>query len=221
MRCSGSVRSYLKFFETVVGHPEQVHESVTLTLVESLLRLEPGERSSKTLRRTADTLISGKHFLSDLPRVVAIAPLILLRYGDRRSNPLLKSCIEGRKLGRDPQVVRSVSIVYASNGPKEFSALRRVASRLLRNNLAEMVKLVERIKKYKSVPDRYKARLFRRLDPVVGREYVDMRTLLTARLLRLNRKKVVQNWLRDWKKQVLKDKISDYDKQMVRRLLRI
>ena len=221
MRCSGSVRNYLKFFKAVVGHQEQVYESVTLVLTESLLRLEPGEQSSKILRRTAKKLISGKHSLSDLPRVVAIAPLILLRYGDRRSNPLLKSCIEGRKLRRDPQVVRSVSIVYASNGPKEFSALRRVASRLLRNNLAEMVRLVERIKKYENVPVRYKARLFRRLDPVVGKEYVDMRTLLTARLLRLNRKKEVQNWLRDWKKQVLKDKISDYDKQLVRRLLKI
>jgi len=89
----------------------------------------------------------------------------------------------------------------------------------MRNHLADVVRLVERIRKYGDVPVRYKARLRPRYDSVARTQYVDMRALLTVRLLRLARAPRVTRWVSDWKTNVLTQPISAYDRWLVNRLL--
>jgi len=150
---------------------------------------------------------------------MAIAPLVILRFGDRRSLPLLQRCFENAS-GKIPvSVIRSAGVVFASFGIDEFKVVRRAASRLLRNNLAEWVRLIERVRGYDDVPLRYRRRLASRIDAVSGRKYVDMRSVLTARLLLLSTSRNVRRWVDDWRKKLLGEGISDYDKRMLSRII--
>jgi len=67
---------------------------------------------------------------------------------------------------------------------------------MLRNPLPDMVKMVEGILKYKSIPDRWKVRFQLHLDPVAGKKFVDMRGLLEARLLALNDGPLARDWIK-------------------------
>ena len=109
--------------------------------------------------------------------------------------------------------------MYASYGREEFHRVRRTAAVLLTNPLALLVRLVLRISKFTEVPDRYKARLIVRRDSVSGREYLDMRVLLAARLLTLNKRKSVRTWLKSWKDSMRKRNVSAFDKNLLARLL--
>lgn len=80
------------------------------------------------------------------------------------------------------------------------------------------MRLIERVREYDEVPVRYKAKLAARVDGVSGRKYVDMRSVLTARLLRLSESKKVSQWITDWKKSLLSQGIFTYDSEMLARL---
>ncbi len=97
--------------------------------------------------------------------------------------------------------------------------MRRSAAVLLLNPLALMVRLVQRIMHFREVPDRYKARLQAWYDPVNNRNYLDMRTLVAARLLALNRKKLVTLWLKQWALNLGKKRLSAFDKRLLQRLV--
>jgi hypothetical protein len=74
-----------------------------------------------------------------------------------------------------------------SNGFSRTMTQPAIPDLVLYRTIADMVRLVERIRKYIDVPVRYKARLKPRYDPLAGTQYVDMRALLTVRLLKLAR----------------------------------
>jgi hypothetical protein len=83
-----------------------------------------------------------------------------------------------------------------------------------------MVRLVRRIMKFNEVPERYKNRLNTRWDPVKNKPYLDMRMLVSARLLALNRRKNVKQWLTSWVAKMKKDKISIFDRRLLARLVK-
>ena len=82
-----------------------------------------------------------------------------------------------------------------------------------------MVRLVLRILKFIEVPERYKIRLNARWDSVKNRPYLDMRMLVSARLLALNRKKNVKQWLKTWAAKMKKERLSTFDKRLLARLV--
>jgi len=82
-----------------------------------------------------------------------------------------------------------------------------------------MVRLIERIRAYKEVPRSYAQRVRTDFDSILGRPYVDVRTILVARLLALNSRKAVRVWLMDKKKRLARANISDYDRRLLSRLL--
>ena len=187
MRCTTKLRDYLRFVKEVWLHSEQVYPDVNIALVESLLRLEPNEDQKRYVRDLATQLLKGGASLIGRYECAAIAPLLLHRFGDSRSLPALRTCFEN-KTDRVPiAVVRSAAVVYLSYGLREFRAVQRLSARLFRNNLAEVIRLVERIKEYEEVPGSYKARLAIRHDSLSGKDYFDTRSLVAARLLALNR----------------------------------
>ena len=163
--------------------------------------------------------MSGKSDIPGAGECKALAPLLILRFGDKRSLPPLKRCFDDEKSAVSAPLLRAAAVVYSSYGDTAFAEVRRSASRLLRNHLADVVRLVERIRKYPDVPIRYKARLRPRYDSVAGTQYVDMRALLTVRLLRLSRAPQVIRWVTEWKANVLLQRISAYDRRLVDRLL--
>jgi hypothetical protein len=218
-RCSGTVLEYLKWADLLGLQEEQIYPNVNVALTESLLRLEADRVESSKIRSRAGRFLSGKSKILGAAECRAVAPLLVLRFGDKRSLPLLKRCFDSDKPTASAQLLRAAAVVYSSYGDKEFAEVRRSASRLMSNHLADVVRLVERIRKYSDVPVRYKARLKPRYDSVSGRPYLDMRALLTVRLLHLAKAPRVIKWVADWKADVLRQSISAYDRRLVNRLV--
>jgi hypothetical protein len=219
MRCSGSVLEYLNWADVLMRDEEQIYPDVSVALTEGLLRLEASKFESSKIRSLAVAFMRGKSNIAGAPECKSLAPLLILRFGDRRSLPLLRRCFDNDKAVASAPLLRAAAIIYASYGDSEFGAVRRSASRLLRNHLADVVRLIERIRKYPDVPVRYKARLKTRYDSVAKTQFVDMRSLLTVRLLRLARATAVARWVADWRTNVLTQSISTYDQRLLNRLL--
>jgi hypothetical protein len=218
MRCSGTVLEYLKWVSELMQEEEQIYPDVNVALTDSLLRIEADRFESSKIRLLAAAFLSGNSRVSGAAECKTLAPLLVLRFGDKRSLPLLRRCFDDDKSAVSAPLLRAAAVVYSNYGDTEFGEVRKSASRLMRNHLADVVRLVERIRKYTDVPVRYKARLRPRYDPVAGTQYVDMRALLTARLLQLARAPRVTKWVADWKADVLTQPISAYDKRLVNRL---
>lgn len=219
MRCSGTALEYLRWTDSLMKHEEQIYPDVNVCMVESFLRLEPNEVASTRIRSLATQLLSGASRIVGASECRALAPLLVLRFADRRSLPLLKRCFDDEREIVSAALIRSAGIVYSSYGDAEFAAARRSAARSMRNHLAEVIRLVERIRAYPDVPMRYKARLETRYDSVAGTLYADMRALLTVRLLHLSKKREVLRWVSDWKTHLLGKPISAFDRRLIKKLL--
>ena len=202
--------------QAVIGHPEQVYGDVNLTMVEHLLRLEPDHGTAKEIRGFAAALLNKPERLIGGQYCAAVAPLLLLRFADGRSLRGLKGRLDGRL---PPAILRACGIVYASQGRKQCDELETAAGELLRSKLSLMVRLLRELKAYEKVPDRFKRRLGARKEILADKMYVDMRRLLTARLLCLNQKPTVQLWVKDWKLKMVNCGVSDYDRALLTRLI--
>lgn len=220
MRCSGSPREYLTFIRRILSHREQVHEDVEFTLVESLLRLEVRNSQAKFLSDLAlsvlnDVVSSKKNSFFANPGC-----LLLLRFGGRRGRRLLRRFFRERTTAKHAQLIRASAIAYSTYGSSEFAEVRKTAALLLNNPLALMVRMVRRVQGLESVPDRFKARLTLRRDSVAGKEYLDMRTFVAARLLKLNKRRAIKDWLRQWANGAKRRRISRFDRNLIERLKR-
>jgi hypothetical protein len=218
MRQVRTPAAFLQFAESVIGDEEQVYEDVNLALFESLLRLEVVGADARAVRALAVGVLSGDRQLVGGELVAAVAPLLILRFGDRRSLPTLRRCFEQRGTLPEP-AVRGAAVVFASSGVREFRLVRRAAARLSDNRLAGIVLLGERIRDYSKVPGSYLQRLKPEFDAVSGRAFIDMRSLVMARLLLLNDRpgikkevEVKRGW---WETKG----ISEFDVALTRRLL--
>jgi len=219
MRCSGNASSYLSFVGSVWSDAEQIYPDVNLTLLETLLRLEAPPSLRSRVRKIASDILAGRWDHNGSSQAGAIAPLLILRFGDRRSLPLLRRCFESRVDELPAETVRAAAIVYASYGSAEFQTVRRAAARIHRNPLAEVIRLVERIRDYSDVPASYKARLNPHYDAVAGRPYLDMRSLVAARLLKLNGKAPTRNFLDAKKEEWRKAGVSPFDRKLMAALV--
>ncbi len=219
MRCSGSTAEYLRFVKSVIAHRQQIHDDVPLLLLESLLRAEARGFSARQVLLIAKTMLAEVLEGRRADRYAAPASLLILRFGGRRDLQLLRRCFRDRRKSLSSSLIRAAATVYAGGGRKEFGDVRRSAAALLLNPLALMVRLILRITKFDEVPDRYKARLHLRRDSVSNRYFVDMRMVVAARLLALNRKKAVKEWLKAWAADVRRQRISVFDKRLLERLL--
>ena len=219
MRSSGTPLEYLRFIDQAMQSDEQVYSDVNVAAVESLLRLEPGTYERTRIRELASSILQNRIPVAANPECKAVAPLLLLRFGDRRSIPLLRRLLVAEDVVASQPVARSVALVLASDGRSEFQHVRRVASRLLRNHLANVVLLIERIRGYDEVPVRYRNRLKERYDSITTKQYIDMRSILTARLLALSPSARVIQWVGQWKQEMLAKDVSAFDRRLLNRLI--
>jgi len=179
-RCTGSVEDYLDFIGHLIHHPEQVYPDVNVALTESLLRLEPNANELSRIRL--------------LTRSLAVATLLALRFGNAAIRRVLKKIFEETRGSVPRQVVRAAAFIYASESSDAYKKVAKAASTKLRNHLSTLVRLIAEIRKYATVPHRYKNRLALSSDTVAGRKFMDTRVVLTARLLLLSPNGNVRQW---------------------------
>jgi len=219
MRCSGSGKEYLVFVRRILAHKEQVHEDVELILVESLLRLQVIGSQARSLSRFGLGVLEDVISLRKSPFFANPACLIVLRFGGHQSKSRLRRFFREKRMAKHAHLIRASATAYSTYGLPEFREVRRAAALLLNNPLALMVRMVKRIQGLTQVPDRFKLRLNLRRDSVAGRFYLDMRTYVAARLLRLNKRKAVRAWLHQWAGQITKKRISSFDRKLIKRLI--
>jgi hypothetical protein len=221
MRCSGSVAEYLRWADQLMRHEEQIYPDVNAILVESYLRLEPNSCDLRKIRALASAFLAGTLPIAGADECRRLAPLLLFRFGDGRSLSLLKRYVMEEENLIPSSLVRRVAAVYSSFGDKEFGEVQMSASKVTRNNSADIVTLVDVIRRYKEVPYRFRGRLSLRYDPISRTQYVDTRSLLTVRLFMLSTAPQVAGWVSAWKANALAQPISVYDRSFVERLLNL
>jgi hypothetical protein len=214
LRYSSSVNECITFAQRLLLAPDQVYPDVSYQLLDWLLHLEPTQIEARILRRLFQSIYRGS---IDFPGRIAcrsLVPLALLRYGDKRSVKSLSGPI-GQKLDQlSADEVRSIALVLAGFGDAEFQIIATAASRLLVNHLAEFVRMVHRILGFDAVPDRLKNRIRLRKDSITFKPYLDMRSLIALRLLRLNQKALVAQWIVS-RRSVLSTQLSPFDRRLL------
>lgn len=193
IRVTSNAGQYVVFLLSLWKHEEQVYPDVNRALAEGLLKLEPTQAEARTIRKIASDLLSGKY--SKIPgsnSCAALAPLLLLRYGDRRSLPLLKRLVNNLETIQIPAIAKAAVAVYSSFSDTEYQEAVSAASLLRDNHLAHFLRMLDVSIHYKTVPVRFKIRRDPVYDSVAGEKRVDMRKLLVLRLLRLNKEKAVR-----------------------------
>jgi hypothetical protein len=219
MRVSCSAKQYIDFMMRLWKHDEQVYPDVNQQLAEGLLKVETTPVEARLIRKIASDLLTHKYEIPGWQRCAALAPLLILRYGDRRSLPLLKKIVGNIENVPHPAIAKAVMAVYVSYGEKEYHEAVNSASHLRNNYLAHFLRMLEVSIQYEIVPERFKIRREPTYDSVAGRKRIDMRKLLVLRLLRLNNKKPVRKWVRDTREWMKKQDVSSFDKHLVLRLL--
>jgi hypothetical protein len=217
IRCTGSPHDHIDFVERIFGTPEQVYGDVNVVLCESLLRLEPAKEGIERIRNLALEMLGGKREFPGSVDCAAMAPLLILRFADRRTIRLLRRCFEKKPHSKVPASARAAAIVYASAGDTELDVVKRTAGQLRHNYLSELVELFDRVAEYKTVPDRYHVRIKVDFDAMTRREYIDMRGVVAARILSFCPAKKVQQWLAAKRDVLLSRNISDFDRSLIRR----
>ena len=218
VRCTGTVSEYVSFVEGVWSDDRQVYPDVNRVLVESLLRLEPAADERKLLRQLATRLLQKRVKFPGSNIATTLAPLLILRFADRRSLSRLQRVIQADDGTVSDAELRSCSVVYAGYGLAQVALIRRTASRMLRNHLSEVVLLFDSIEQYRDVPKRFNARISVGYDSLSRREFIDMRSFASARLLNLSASRSVKEWLKSKKQTLLTKTISDFDKELLERL---
>ncbi|MEQ8667461.1 MAG: RNA-directed DNA polymerase [Rhodospirillales bacterium] len=220
IRCTGSSKEYLDFCQTLWAHPEQLYADVNRFAFEGIIRLalQPNERSE--VRKLARSFITGRQKIIGADECAAIAPLLLLKFGDARSLSTIEKVVMSNEMVDTHELFRCAAIVYCSFGIKRFRQVRRQVAKLPKNNLSEIVRLIEAIQEYKDVPDRFKPRVSLRLDTMSNSKWLDLQSLITLRLLLLNDRKRVRDWvakIRD--ESASNDLVPTHERISIQRLL--
>ena len=218
MRVTGDARQYADFVSRLQAHEEQIYPDVNRALAEGLLRVEAQGQDARRYRNLALNLLAKRHDFPGWEACVAIAPLLILRFGDRRSLPRFKKIIQQLD-STPPAIGKAVAVVYASYGIEEYKEVVRAASKLRNNYLSEFLRMLAAALEYTNVPERFKIRRQPVYDAVAGQEQIDMRKILVLRLLRLNRDRSVEKWIEDTRQWMQKQNISSFDKSLVEKLL--
>ena len=215
---TGTASGYLDFAEEIWSMQSQVYADINHALAEGLLRVETGRAEARAIRKIAGDLLRGRRRFTGSEACAALAPLLLLRFGDKRSLKTLRVVV-GRLKEVHPAVGKAASVVYASYGVTEHGEVVGSASKLQDNYLSDFLSMLDVAFRFTVVPQRYLILRETSYDSVSDLKRVDMRKLLVLRLLRLNEHPKVVKWLSDAQNVIFKKDISTFDKALVKRML--
>lgn len=216
---TGDAEQYVDFAERVWSAQEQVYADVNIALTEGLLRIEARGSEVSGIRRMARELLGGQRRFPGSKACAAIAPLLILRFGDRRSLRTLRRAVSSLAT-MHPAIGKAAAVVYASYGHTEYQEVVAAASKLRDNYLSDFLSMLDVALTYQHVPKRFLTRRDTIFDPISNKKRFDMRRLLVLRLLRLNEGTAVKQWLKDAEVWMLKQDVSAFDKELVRKMLR-
>ena len=224
MRTILSPKDYVDFVFQVWKAPEQIYPDINIVFAEGLLRVEATSTEASRIRQVAkdlldDRKIFGLSHFPGRPGCKAIAPLLILRFGDRRAIPLLRRFVSSLEALQAP-VGKSVAVVYAAYGDEAYREVVIAASKLRDNYLSDFLVMLGEAINYKSVPERFKVRRTPNFDAVSERKWIDMRKILVLKLLRLNKNPAVSQWLIDACTWMKRQAISDFDVKLVDKILK-
>lgn len=214
IRTTGNASEHMEFVQSVWSHAEQVYPDVNAAMFESLLRLEADTDQRKKITRLASQILRSKEQFVGAERCRQVAPLLLLRFGDRRQLPTLRAALHNRVSTE----ARSAAVVYAGFGADKAKHVEQAGAAALRNPLAELVLMCRAIKEYTQVPERWNLRCKPAFDPVTRGLYIDTRGLAAIRLLGLNRHKQVRAWLVSKRGELRKAELSEFDIRLLDKL---
>jgi hypothetical protein len=218
MRYVGTPSECIDFVSSLLDDEEQVYPDVNYRLIEALLKLEPATRETERLKKLAQAILNHDINFTGMEDCKVLAPLLLLRYGDRRNIKGMAAKLRSQGDAMPANLCRSLCAVVAGDGNPGFTEVQSTASRLLRNHISDFVKLVIRIKRLTSVPGRFKARVTTSRDSITGAKFMDMRSYLAVRILALCPHKLVQGWIAARKKELFKEPLSAFDKKLINKL---
>ena len=210
---------YLEFVLSICADERQVHPDVSRFVAEGLLKVEASGSAALRLRAFSSKLLQGAYSFVGWKECAAISPLLILRFGDRRALPRLRSRVRDLARAADPAIGKAVAVVYASYGESELQEVVEAASQLRDNYLADFLRMLQGMREYEGVPTRFKIRRRPVWDSVAGRWRIDMRKLLVLRLLRLNERPAVAAWVRQTRSWIVDKELSSFDQALVNRVL--
>jgi hypothetical protein len=219
LRVVGGAGRYLTFVLEMWTHEEQVYADVNHIIAEGLLRVEPNRNEAKAICKVAMHLLRGRYSMPGADRCTAIAPLLLLRYGQAGTERTLRGLVRRVTDASQPAIAKAMVAVYVSFGRAAYYDAVDVASRLRQNHLAHFLTMLGAVAKYETVPERFKIRRDPGFDLVANKKRIDLRKLVALRLLRLNSKPAVRRWIRETRDWMAQQPVSTFDRQLVRRLL--
>ena len=219
MRVTGDARQYAQFISYMWNHDEQVYPDVNRDLAEGLLFVEAHGKDALYYRNLASKLLASRLEFPGSDACAAIAPLLILRFGDRRSLPRFRKIVKHLSDHTHPAIGKAVAVVYASYGKREYEEVIKAASKLRSNYLSQFLRMLDIALEYTDVPERFKIRREPVYDSVSGQRRVDMRKLLVLRLLSLNNRKSILKWIYDTRGWIIGKEISSFDKKLVKKLL--
>ncbi len=207
---------YIARADAILRDDRIVYQDVKRAVVEEFFRLEPTQPADiGALRRMAATALRSTRGASGGPIASDVAVLMLLRFGDRRSDRTIASVLAeyatlpaGRALG----------FVLASSGASGATTVRSVAERELEGPLRVVSRFTDAVAALPSLPNSVKARLTLHYDPMERRVHLDTRIALIARLFARGGGTCRQDVLakvREWQ-----PKLSSFEARMMVRLLR-
>src|SRR5207237_7208424 len=85
MRYVGTPAECIEFAWSLLHDEQQVYADVNYRLIEALLKLEPETRETVRLKKIAQAILNGEIDFPGVEESKVLAPLLLLRYGDRRN----------------------------------------------------------------------------------------------------------------------------------------
>lgn len=219
MRVTGNARQYTQFVSYIWNHDEQVYPDVNRDLAEGLLLVEAYGKDALYYRNLASKLLAGQLQFPGSDACAAIAPLLILRFGDRRSLPRFRKIVKYLSDDTSPAIGKAVAVVYASHGINEYKEVVNSASKLRNNYLAQFLRMLDVALGYQDVPERFKIRREPVYDSVSGQRRIDMRKILVLRLLNLNDRKSILKWIDDTRCWIVGQEISSFDKKLVNKIL--
>ena len=216
---TGSADQYIDFAESVWFDSEQVYSDVNVAVAERLLLVEAKGPEVSRIRRIARELLHRQGRFPGSVACAALVPLLILRFGDRRSLRTLQWALASLA-ELHPAVGKAVAVVYASYGQAEYQEVVAAASTLRDNYLSDFLSMLDLALTWQRVPKRWLSRRSAIPDPISGNPRLDTRRLLTLRLLRLSKVTAVRQWLDSAETWMLKQNISTFDKDLVRKIFR-
>jgi hypothetical protein len=217
-RVTSSATEHRRLINRILDDEAIFGDDLVQNCFESLLTTEASGGQARKLRELAIALMNGGHARSRHKICLSAAPLLVFRFGDRRSVPSLRARLHRDWDGMLPLYRRSCAAVYvAMKGRPALLEITKLVAERRTFDMSVFCLTLDALLKRKDVHQRVKDRVQLTSSFASGLKTLDTRKTLLIKLISLNQTKEVQNWVRD-KVAGFAPKVSSFERQWWKRL---